>query len=675
MSAGDPSSLMLQSMLSGQNLPVGTGAKKFVPLVTVSERWERMDCNPSDQVKNELKIKPTTTTAMLGGALDVSFEFVIELKSRADFQAALDAKKDAAPPSTFARLDPFWGLSNIKLNPNPARSMIQQWVLRHNTTEVIKSEGHALALDADLQYDEDEQELIHGLENGYCMDFVTEGKLGACQVYWDESYVRKPGQRNPRTNLRFGKWRRRPVTAKYLNDYELGGASIPGFGIETVMQPLAGRAWPTQLEQIRARHQGIDLTDAELVHKYRQNFYTEICLRDLNRADVDQDSTAEVPIANNGLSNDEISGLHAPGIPFRRTDGNKYVLKTTSDIAQIYGGKKLRFKLTYRVQTPWHRHAAHAHPQLNLVNDPEFIFTLHDWKRWIQNWGECGHLIQSLTIENPEAKAKLYDVPKNIWDAYFPVTQQRSYFLNDIRQTHHDREAISFHGTGDPDEEHTPQHTQNHYVKINEHDKLCRMLVVEAEPLVWSTTPTEAPALPTIDLIEKLWLEIGADILGKVPTDWLSRYKDEFAHFTRDRSSVRECWFKGLGFDNDVENFGGGAIDFSTIYNNTRIGYNLSTARIERYATDLALRPLYVNKPDTQGALETNQYAGVTGALTGYGNWHQDGMGSLFGCINAVLNPDSKSYTYTVAVRFNISALGVKAVIHDSGQLYPHQQT
>jgi hypothetical protein len=662
MSAGDPSSLMLQSMLSGQNLPVGTGAKKFVPLVTVSERWERMDCNPSDQVKNELKIKPTTTTAMLGGALDVGFEFVIELKSRADFQAALDAKMNEATAGTFARTDAFFGLSNIKLNPNPARSMIQQWVLRHNTTEVIKSEGHALALDADLQYDEDEQELIHGLENGYCMDFVTEGKLGACQVYWDEGFARKPGQTNPRTGLRFGKWRRRPVTSPYINN---GIINLEGPAQENLQQPLTGTAWPTQLEQIRARHQGIDLTDAELVQKYRQNFYTEICLRDLSRGDYDQGFPGEVPIANVPIDRGGLST-----IPYRKGTQGTIIQKSTSDIAQIYGGKKLRFKLTYRVQTPWHRHAAHAHPQLNLVNDPEFIFTLHDWKRWIQNWGECGHLIHSLTIENPEAKAKLYDVPKAIWDAYFPVTQQRSYFLNDIRQTHHDREAISFHGTGDPDEEHTPQHTQNHYVKINEHDKLCRMLVVEAEPLVWSTTPTEAPALPTIDLIDKLWLEIGADILGKVPTDWLSRYKDEFAHFTRDRSSVRECWFKGLGFDNDVENFGGGAIDFSTIYNNTRIGYNLSTARIERYATDPALRPLYVN----EGTTLQNMYID-NNSYTGYGNWCQDGMGSLFGCINAVLNPDSKSYTYTVAVRFNISALGVKAVIHDSGQLYPHQQT
>ena len=88
-----------------------------------------------------------------------------------------------------------------------------------------------------------------------------------------------------------------------------------------------------------------------------------------------------------------------------------------------------------------------------------------------------------------------------------------------------------------------------------------------------------------------------------------------------------------------------------------------------------AVGPLARPTPDTAGAIETEQYAGVTGALTGYGNWHQDGMGSLFGCINAVLNSDSKSYTYTVAVRFNISALGVTAVIHDSGQLYPHQQT
>jgi hypothetical protein len=669
MSAGDPSSLALQSMLSGQNLPVGTGAKKFVPLVTVSERWERMDCNPSDQVKNELKIKPTTTTAMLGGALDVSFEFVVELKSRTDFAAALGAKSAAAPAGTFARGDPFWGLSNIKLNPNPARSMIQQWVLRHNTTEVIKSEGHALSLDADLQYDADEQELIHGLENGYCMDFVTEGKLGACQVYWDESYVRKPGAVNPRTGLRFGKWRRRPVTSPYLNTFVL--QRLPGNA--QLQQPLAGQAWPTQLEQIRARHQGIDLTDAELVQKYRQNFYHEICLRDLNRADVNQDSTAEIPIATAALDGKEDTGLNGrPAIPFRRNADDTYVLKSIDDIAQIYGGKKIRFHLTYRVQTPWHRHPAHAHPQLNLVNDPEFIFTLHDWKRWIQNWGECGHLIQSLTIEKPEAKAKLYDVPKNIWDAYFPVTQQRSYFLNDIRQTHHDREAISFHGTGDPDEEHTPQHTQNHFVKINEHDKLCRMLVVEAEPLVWSTTPENAPALPTIDLIDRLWLEIGADILGKVPADWLSKFKDEFSHFTRDRSSVRECWFKGLGFDNDVENFGGGAVDFSTIYNNTRIGYNLSTARIERYATDPHLRPLYVNK--ALGDTVDDMY-GPNDQYLGYGNWCQDGLGSLFGCINAVLNADQKGYTYTVAVRFNISALGVKAVIHDSGQLYPHQQT
>ncbi|MBV5333250.1 hypothetical protein JZU54_06890, partial [bacterium] len=87
-------------------------------------------------------------------------------------------KMTAATAGSYAVTDPFYGLANVKLNPNPARSMVDNWVLKHNTTEAIKMEKQSLDVQGDMQYSDAEIEFNHGLENGYVVEFAAEGGLG-----------------------------------------------------------------------------------------------------------------------------------------------------------------------------------------------------------------------------------------------------------------------------------------------------------------------------------------------------------------------------------------------------------------------------------------------------------------------------------------------------------------
>jgi len=631
----------LKAAVAGSNTVVGTG-KSFIPYGPVSEKTEKLDVLPTGQIKTEMRIKINSKTAHLLSAIDIEYDFKIKLKSKTDFKAALDAKNTAATASTFSKLDPFFGLANIKLNPNPARANVDYWVLKHNTTEAIKMEKQSLDVQGDMQYSDAEIEFNHGLENGYVVEFEAEGVLGAQQYYYDELWgERAPNATDPQTTLRFGRFSSRRATEKYRHT---GATTVDN---SPTRQPLAGKAFPSQIAQLKARHQGVILEDSDLARKYRQNFYHEICLRDLSRQKVVQ--TGAYP---------QDAGYDV------RTSGNG---KDTEDIANIWGGKEYTFRLTHRLQTPWHRHAAHAFPVLNCMNDPEFIITMLPSTQWIQNWAEVAHLIDDITIDNAACQVKYYDIPRPLWDSMFPVSQQKSYFMSDIRKSTHELAQLTFTGSGNWDtREHVKQHTQTKKISLTEHDKLIRMFVVEVQPQAWTTHKEKAPSLPTIDYFSEMWVEVSNTILEKYSKGWQQAWKDHYTHFARDKNSVRERWVLTLGVDGDIDNVGGGSIDFAPIFNNAKIGYTLNTGKVERYATHPDLRPIYANVATVDDGPVSDFY----------GNWCTDGLGSIFGAIGKRdTDPGQTSFTYDVTPLITVQAVGVSALVFQNGQASIHQQT
>lgn len=627
----------LKAAVAGSNTVVGTG-KSFIPYGPVSEKTEKLDVLPTGQIKTEMRIKINSKTAHLLSAIDIEYDFKIKFKSKVDFQAALTAKMAAA--TGYAATDPFYGLANVKLNPNPARSMVDNWVLKHNTTEAIKMDKQSLDVQGDMQYSDAEIEFNHGLENGYIVEFAAEGVLGAQQYYYDELWgERAINADDPQTLSRYGRYTSRRASANYKHT---GAVTI---NTVAVREPLSGRAFPTQFAQLKARHQGVILEDSDLARKYRQNFYHEICLRDISRQQVVQTAVTYPAAASYS-----VTATNA---------------KTAQDIANIWGGKEYTFRLTHRLQTPWHRHAAHAFPVLNCMNDPEFIITMLPWQQWIQNWSEVGHLLEEPTITNAACQVKYYDIPRPLWDSMFPVSQQKSYFMSDIRKSTHELAQLTFTGSGNWDTtEHIKQHTQTKKISLTEHDKLIRMFVVEVQPQVWTTNKEKAPSLPTIDYFEEMWVEVSNTVLQKYPTSWVQAWKDNYSHFARDKNSVRERWVLTLGVDGDIDNVGGGSIDFAPIFNNSKIGYTLNTGKIERYATHPDLRSIYANV--TAAAVATTEF---------YGNWCTDGLGSIFGAIGKTDTAGQASFTYDVTPQITVQAVGVSALVFQNGQASIHQQT
>ncbi|MBV5333248.1 hypothetical protein JZU54_06880 [bacterium] len=159
-------------------------------------------------------------------------------------------------------------------------------------------------------------------------------------------------------------------------------------------------------------------------------------------------------------------------------------------------------------------------------------------------------------------------------------------------------------------------------------------------------------------------MEVSNTVLQKYPTSWQQAWKDNYSHFARDKNSVRERWVLTLGVDGDIDNVGGGSIDFAPIFNNSKIGYHLNTGKIERYATHPDLRSIYANV--TAAAVATTEF---------YGNWCTDGLGSIFGAIGKTDTAGQASFTYDVTPQITVQAVGVSALVFQNGQASIHQQT
>jgi hypothetical protein len=715
LAAGNPGHA-LASAVSGNNTPF-TG-KTFTPYHPVAERTEKLTV---EKAGSTLSFKADSKRAHLVSSFDVHFQICIRTKPVAEFQAALQAKSaelyNSTQEHTEKTRDPFWGLQNVKLVPDLARNIFQKVEMVHNTTTVSDEKRAPLDLLAAMQYENGaESDFYHQLNNGYLLGMEGHGKYGAQTIYFDELYDKRYREINPTngditalvpdksflygitsTPLSFGRIDQRPASDpyiyterpmddllrkpgsliavnpiglphrfwRYMSSPTAGQPDVPDGTGYTVFEPLISTVFPDQIMVIDKRHRnGPTFGRDSLAQKYRKDLCWEIAFRDISRRNV--------------LITTQASGI--PGHPAYIPDpDNPVAWKTEENIANIWGNREFKINVVYRLQTPWHRSPAHVFPLLNALNDPKFILTLNDPTLWVQNWKEVQHLIEKpYLVEGSwgEARMKCFDIAKPLWDRMFALNEQRSYLTHDIRtielpqvpanvtEVSCDGNALALSLKG-----------ADWNASIKDLDKLCRMICVEVGIGKWNDDPTLRGVVPPgLDLFESVHMTVADDILNKHKTDhrYMQYFKDFQQKFKRDHNSVHEMWCMPFGIDADIDNHGGGHIDFSPIFNATKLHITFNKQKVAYYASELA--PIYGKLKDADELLLTSRPSNQNALW--YGNAFQNIHGSLNGAINVVRDVANDEYKYSIDdLYIRVHCFGLQVIIFQGGQLYRQKQT
>jgi hypothetical protein len=396
-----------------------------------------------------------------------------------------------------------------------------------------------------------------------------------------------------------------------------------------------------------------------LAQKYRKDLCWEIAFRDINRR------TGYVA-----------SSMH-PLFDYDDDDVNSW--KDEEDIAKIWGNREFKINVVYRLQTPWHRSPAHVFPLLNALNDPKFILTLNKPELWVQNWSEVSHLIEKPYLVDGswgEARMKCFDIAKPLWDRMFALNEQRSYLTHDIRMIELPQVPANVtEVTCDGDGLSLSLKGVDWNASIKDLDKLCRMICVEVGIGKWQDDPTLRGVVPPgLDLFESVHMTVANDILNKHTTDhrMMQYFKDFQEKFKRDHNSVHEMWCMPFGIDADVDNHGGGHIDFAPIFNATKLHIMFNKQKVAYYASELA--PIYGKLKDTDELLVTSRPSNQNALW--YGNAFQNIHGSLNGAINVVRDVANNQFKYSVDdLYIRVHCFGLQVIIFQGGQLYRQKQT
>ena len=132
------------------------------------------------------------------------------------------------------------------------------------------------------------------------------------------------------------------------------------------------------------------------------------------------------------------------------------------------------FELTYEFQTPWHKNIKDAFAILNCVNHPEFWLYFRKPEEWIQNWSEVS-AYTDVGVLDFSLLTNYYDIPRQLWDANFPLSEQKNWFTPEFQWHQYDK-AIECTGTGNPSTNATS--IPEIVINVNTIDRVARYLMV-----------------------------------------------------------------------------------------------------------------------------------------------------------------------------------------------------
>ena len=607
MSGQGSLSTMLKTVVSGNNTPF-TG-KHFTALHPVSQNWR--DSYPKTAVTttkpSRVQFEVTSTLGHLVDKIHGKWTFRVTVN-----KAKMIAFLNLAPTDTT----PADRVQNIKLLPNQARNMLDQWTILHNSTEAEVKKSWQLERMAREMYTPEETEYQHMLTNGFWNGSPKRHQHGGARyIYWR-------GAAAGTSTALVGTW-----------DDDL--PTVPYKGRDTSTRLTYNMK--SQHECLKARDP--ETNEADFYKKYKYHYYHEIGLRDH-------------PIVTTTATTISITDALFPG---GATD-------LTFD-----------FELTYEFQTPWHKNIKDAFAILNCVNHPEFWLYFRKPEEWIQNWSEVSAYVD-VGVLDFSLLTNYYDIPRQLWDANFPLSEQKNWFTPEFQWHQYDK-LIECTGTGNASANATS--IPEIVINVNTIDRVARYLMVTIQANIHFQGGNLNKENVFLDIVKNIWLEVNNEkVLTKIqtPTRLYNTKVNRFMFCGHEGNTFPgEIYVLPLCIDCSMDNPGGGSVDMHPIYNNVKLHLVLDPAKIEALAwsgdgnyaqpaTGLTL-PAFPILSDTATSTTTNCL--VPSLLNGTTN----GSGSTTGAI-VITSPSAGVYKYSIDAKIQTTALVLDMITFDNGQLY-----
>jgi len=312
-------------------------------------------------------------------------------------------------------------------------------------------------------------------------------------------------------------------------------------------------------------------------------------------------------------------------------------------VLALYGGQTFDFPIVLDIPHPFHYKPASSVASLNFVNDLEILLYFNDYRMWIQNYKDVAEFAE-FKVDKFSLITQYYNVPRGVWDSNFPLRAQLNYPANDwimqdkietIRIKAGDRKTLAFN--------------------VNTFDRVARYFVLSFQPSTFYQS-NDSRYMPHVylDMVHQAWLEISGDKIGtKIQTDVdvFRKFQERYTQFSETYSHYPgELIFLPLGFDCDIHNPGGGAMNIRPVSTNLNIMYVVDGDKIKR---------LYES-----GCHYTTNTKGTATQLQHCKSRFSNG--STYGAIEY----NDATQEYVLSVRVRCIALTLNIVTYHNGQMY-----
>ena len=599
---------MLKTVVSGNNTPF-TG-KHFTAFHPVSQNWR--DSYPKTAVTStkpsRVQYEVASTLGHLVDKIHAKWTFRVTV-NKAKMLAHLSVPVDS-PDAPGERLQ------NIKLLPNQARNMLDQWTILHNSTEAEVKKSWQLERMAREMFTPEETEHQHMLTNGYWTGSSKRNQHGGARyIYWRGDAAGTAG-------TLVGHW-----------DDDL--PNVPYKGRDNVLKKTYNMK--SQHECFRLRDP--ETHEADFYKKYKYHYYHEIGLRD--HPAVTTTATAAAIVA-----------------------------------ALFPGGATelvFDFELTYEFQTPWHKNIKDAFAILNCVNHPEFWMYFRKPEEWLQNWAEVSPYTD-VGVLDFSLLTNYYDIPRQLWDANFPLSEQKNWFTPEFQWHQYDR-VIECTGTGNAYSNSTS--VPEIVINVNTIDRVARYLMVTVQANLHYQGGNINRENIFLDIVKNIWLEVNNEkVLTKIqtPVRLYNTKTNRFMYFGHEGNSFPgEIYFLPLCIDCTMDNPGGGSVDMHPIYNNVKLHLVIDPAKVEALAwsgdPNFAQPTSLVTVMPPLPTLADPTLTTATNCLVpNLANGTTNGSGSQYGAV--AIKGASPNFTYTIDAKITTTALVLDMITFDAGQLY-----
>ena len=594
MSGQGSLSTMLKTVVSGNNTPF-TG-KSFTPYHPISQNWrDSYAKTPVTSTKpSRVQFEVTSTLGHMVDKVHGKWTFRVNI-NKAKLTSYLAGDSPDAPHER---------IQNVKLLPNQARNMLDQFTILHNSTEAEVKKSWQLERMARELFSPEETDYQHTLTNGYWTGTPKRNQNGGSRyIYWNG-------------DASTGKW-----------DDSL--PNIPYFGRDVSTRSTYN---------MKSQHECFRLRDPEcpsedFYKKYKYHYYHEIGLKD------------------------------HPGVTTTSTAAQLLTALFPGSITDL----TFDFELTYEFQTPWHRNIKDAFPILNCVNHPEFWLYFRKPEEWIQNWNEVSAYVD-LSCLDFSLLTNYYDIPRQLWDANFPLSEQKNFFTPEFQWHQYDK-VITCTGNGNPAA--NTSSVPELVINVNTIDRVARYLMVTVQSNLHYQGGNINRENCFLDVVKNIWLEVNNEkVLTKIqtPVRLYNTKTNRFMYFGHEGNSFpNDIYILPLCIDGSMDNPGGGSVDMHPIYNNVKLHLVIDASKVEALALsghpDFAQPQISLPVPvvSTPG---TTTSVGAPSLANGYTN----AAGSTSGAI--VITGSAGNYTYTLDAKIQTTALVLDMITFDNGQLY-----